>query len=59
MNANHGRLEPYEGIKPEVKVVIGRVEVRAVVQPEKKVERPAENSPKISLKDYLRSGGNL
>ncbi|OPY54279.1 MAG: hypothetical protein A4E49_01098 [Methanosaeta sp. PtaU1.Bin112] len=42
-------------IQPSIKVTIGRIEVRAVKPPEKRVERRETNPPSSSLDDYLAS----
>jgi hypothetical protein len=40
---------------PEIRVTIGRIEVRAITPPAVSQSPPAPRTPKISLDDYLRS----
>ena len=40
---------------PEIRVTIGRIEVRAIIPPTVSQSPAAPRTPKISLDDYLRS----
>ncbi|HEU4792604.1 MAG TPA: hypothetical protein VFS96_03005 [Nitrolancea sp.] len=41
--------------EPAIQVTIGRIEVRAVIQPPTPRQRPTPPAPKVSLDDYLRA----
>jgi hypothetical protein len=47
--------DPSVFASPEIRVTIGRIEVRAVTPPGVSQGPPAKRTPKISLDDYLRS----
>jgi hypothetical protein len=55
----HAQKIPIHKSVPTIKVNIGRVEVKADVQPPQPRKRSAQTPPKLSLEDYLRqrSGG--